>query len=64
MNQSYSIKDIIRLLLSHIWLIIVITVFGAGAAFVFPSSYCRCNIHRISPCMCRAIPASQRMQTV
>jgi len=33
MNQSYSIKDIIRLLLSHIWLIIVITVFGAGAAF-------------------------------
>ena len=33
MNQSYSIKDIIRLLLSHIWLIIVITAFGAGAAF-------------------------------
>ena len=33
MNQSYSIKDIIRLLLSHIWLLIVITVFGAGAAF-------------------------------
>lgn len=33
MNQSYSIKDIIRLLLSHTWLIIVITVFGAGAAF-------------------------------
>jgi len=33
MNQSYSIKDIIRLLISHIWLIIVITVFGAGAAF-------------------------------
>ena len=33
MNQSYSIKDIIRLLLSHIWLIIVITVLGAGAAF-------------------------------
>lgn len=33
MNQSYSIKDIIRLLLSHIWLIISITVFGAGAAF-------------------------------
>lgn len=33
MNQSYSIKDIIRLLLSHIWLIIVITALGAGAAF-------------------------------
>lgn len=33
MNESYSIEDIIRLLLSHIWLIIVITVFGAGAAF-------------------------------
>ena len=33
MNQCYSIKDIIRLLLSHIWLIIVITVLGAGAAF-------------------------------
>ena len=33
MNQSYSIKDIIRLLLSHIWLIVVITIIGAGVAF-------------------------------
>ena len=35
MNNSYSIKDIIRLLLSHIWLIIIITIIGAGAAFSF-----------------------------
>ena len=33
MNQTYSIKDIITLLLSHIWLIIVMTILGAGAAF-------------------------------
>ena len=33
MNQTYSIKDIILLLLSHIWLILVFTVIGAGAAF-------------------------------
>ncbi len=35
MNNSYSIKDIIRLLLSHIWLIIIVTILGAGAAFSF-----------------------------
>ena len=33
MNNSYSIKDIFKLLLSHIWLIIVITVLGGGASF-------------------------------
>ena len=33
MNNSYSIKDIISLLLSHIWLIIIITILGGGAAF-------------------------------
>lgn len=35
MNNSYSIRDIIKLLLSHIWLILVITVIGGGAAFCF-----------------------------
>lgn len=35
MNNSYSIKDIINLLLSHIWLIIVMTIIGGGAAFSF-----------------------------
>ncbi len=35
MNNSYSIKDIISLLLQHIWLIIIITILGGGAAFGF-----------------------------
>ncbi len=35
MNNSYSIKDIISLLLGHIWLIIIITILGGGAAFGF-----------------------------
>jgi len=35
MNNSYSIKDVIRLLISHIWLIIIITIIGGGAAFGF-----------------------------
>lgn len=33
MNDSYSIKDIIKLLLSHIWIILVISVVGAAAGF-------------------------------
>lgn len=33
MDNSYSIKDIISLMLSNIWLIIVITILGGGAAF-------------------------------
>lgn len=35
MKETYTIKDMINLLLSHIWLIIVITVIGGGAAFGF-----------------------------
>lgn len=34
-NNTYSIKDIIHLLLSHIWLIIIITILGGAAAFGF-----------------------------
>ena len=33
MNGSYSIKDIIRLMLNHIWLILVIAVLGATGGF-------------------------------
>lgn len=33
MNESYSIKDIIRLMLNHIWLILVIALLGAAAGF-------------------------------
>ncbi|HRR77936.1 MAG TPA: polysaccharide biosynthesis tyrosine autokinase [Ruminococcus sp.] len=33
MNESYSIKDIIRLMLNHIWLILVIAVLGAVGGF-------------------------------
>ena len=33
MNESYSIKDIIRLMLNHIWLILVIAVLGAAGGF-------------------------------
>lgn len=33
MNESYSIKDIIRLLLNHIWLILVIAILGGIAGF-------------------------------
>lgn len=33
MNEGYSIKDMINLLLSRIWLIILITIVGGGAAF-------------------------------
>lgn len=33
MNETYSIKDIINLLLSHLWLIILITLLGGCAAF-------------------------------
>ena len=44
MNNTYTIKDIINLLLSHIWLIILITLIGGGAAysysrFVLPLEY-------------------------
>lgn len=35
MNNTYSIKDIIRLLLSHFWMILIITILGGGAAFCF-----------------------------
>ncbi|MBO4877204.1 MAG: polysaccharide biosynthesis tyrosine autokinase [Ruminococcus sp.] len=34
-NNTYSIKDIIHLLLSHIWLIILITVLGGAGAYAF-----------------------------
>ena len=33
MNESYSIKDIIRLMLNHIWLILVIALLGAAGGF-------------------------------
>ena len=33
MNNSYTIKDLIQLFLSKIWLIIIITVVGAAAGF-------------------------------
>ena len=33
MNESYSIKDIIVLMLNHLWLIIVIALLGAAAGF-------------------------------
>lgn len=35
MNETYSIKNIIQLLLRKIWLIIIATVIGGGAAFCF-----------------------------
>ena len=35
MNESYSIKDIISLLLSKIWLLIIVTIIGGAAAFCF-----------------------------
>ena len=35
MNETYSIKNIIQLLLSKIWLIIILIVIGGGAAFTF-----------------------------
>ena len=35
MNESYSIKDIISLLLSKLWLLIVVTIIGGAAAFCF-----------------------------
>lgn len=35
MNDTYSVKDIIKLMLSHIWLILVITLIGGCAAFCF-----------------------------
>ena len=33
MNEGYYIKDIIRLILNHIWLILVIALLGAAAGF-------------------------------
>lgn len=33
MNESYSIRDIIRLMLNHIWLIIVFALLGAAGGF-------------------------------
>lgn len=33
MNNTYSIKDIINLLLSHLWLIILITLIGGAAGY-------------------------------
>lgn len=33
MNENYSIKDIIRLILNHLWLIIVIVILGGAAGF-------------------------------
>lgn len=33
MNENYSIRDIIRLMLNHIWLIIVFTLLGATGGF-------------------------------
>ena len=44
MNETYSIKDIITLLLNRIWLIIVFTILGAAAGysiskFVLPLKY-------------------------
>lgn len=35
MNQSYSIKDIINLLLSKIWILIIVTIIGGAAAFCY-----------------------------
>lgn len=35
MNESYSIKDIISLLLSKIWLLIIVTIIGGTAAFCY-----------------------------
>lgn len=35
MKNTYTIKDLINLLLTHIWLIIAITICGGIAAFVF-----------------------------
>ncbi len=34
-NNTYSIKDIIHLLLSHIWIIILITILGGAGAYAF-----------------------------
>ena len=33
MNESYSIKDILRLLLNHLWIIIIIAILGGAAGF-------------------------------
>ena len=33
MNNSYTIKDLIQLFLSKIWLIIIVTVVGAAVGF-------------------------------
>ncbi|MCR4796509.1 MAG: polysaccharide biosynthesis tyrosine autokinase [Ruminococcus sp.] len=35
MNNSYSIKDIINLLLSKLWLLILVTIIGGTAAFCY-----------------------------
>ncbi|WP_295090375.1 polysaccharide biosynthesis tyrosine autokinase [Ruminococcus sp.] len=35
MNESYSIKDIISLFLSKIWILIIVTIIGGAAAFCF-----------------------------
>ncbi len=35
MKKTYSIKDLIRLLMSHIWLIVIVTILGGAAAFAF-----------------------------
>ena len=33
MNESYSIKDIIRLLLNHLWIILIMALLGGAAGF-------------------------------
>ena len=35
MNNTYSIKDIIKLLLSKLWLLIIVTIIGSAAAFCY-----------------------------
>lgn len=35
MNNTYSIKDIIKLLLSKLWLLIIVTIIGGAAAFCY-----------------------------
>lgn len=44
MNESYSIKDLIRLMLNHLWIIILIAVLGGvagfcGSKFLLPLQY-------------------------
>ena len=44
MNESYSIKDLIRLMLNHLWIIILIAVLGGvagfcGSKFLMPLQY-------------------------